>query len=318
MKIRYAVALLAFGLIVAFAVHYIAALGVAIGPPKDRINVSMQVSDINGLVVDSNVLFRGVPVGKITKIQASIDNATINFYVDKKFSIPVDSDVRLENLSALGESYIGFMPRSTSGPMLYDGQQIAAKDIKQPASISELTTNVVRVLNQMDPATVARLVNGVDRALPNPDGVLPNLARASRLLKNMVMTMNGRGSETLANFQTLLQNAGWVGPTLAEITPSLMQTGQPLLDEFKVGVHFFGSLGAPEAMRQIADLFDRFQKFLDDRAPDLKVIAQALAPNVQGIAASLMNIDASQILSNTLDAFPEDGTITLHVTVPNP
>lgn len=166
MKIRHAISLVAFGLIVAYAVYYIAALGVRIGPPDNRVNVSMQVSDINGLVVDSNVLLRGVPVGKVTGIDTSMHSATVRFYIGKQYPIPVDSDVRLENLSALGESYIGLVPRTSEGPMFHNGQQVATENVKQPASISELATSVVRVLNQMDPGQLNRLVNETDHALP--------------------------------------------------------------------------------------------------------------------------------------------------------
>jgi len=317
MKIRHIVSFAAFGLIVVCAVSYIASLGIRIRPPSDRVNVSMQVADTNGLVADSNVLLRGVPVGKITKIRASADSATIDFYIDKRFPIPVDSEVRLENLSALGESYIGLMPRSTSGPMLRDGQRVATADIKAPASISELSTSIVRALKQMDPGELKRLVDEVDRALPNGDAVLPNLNRASTLLRNTSKTMNGQGSEMLANFQTLLQNAGWVGPALAKIGPPLLQTGYDAGKTFAQGVLVFGATGPPYALNYLSDIMNVLQHFLDTRAPDLKVIAQALTPNVQGMAAALMNVDTGRILSNILTSFPEDGTVTLHLTVPN-
>ena len=62
----------------------------------------------------------------------------------------------------------------------------------------------------------------------------------------------------------------------------------------------------------------RIQKFLDDRAPDFKVIAETLMPSINGIAAAAMNVDTGQMLSNMLDAIPEDGTITLRVTTPVP
>ncbi len=73
-------------------------------------------SDINNIVVDSNVLLRGVPVGKVTRIDTSVATATIHFYIDGQYQVPVDSDVRLDNLSALGESYIELEPRSSGGP----------------------------------------------------------------------------------------------------------------------------------------------------------------------------------------------------------
>jgi phospholipid/cholesterol/gamma-HCH transport system substrate-binding protein len=317
-KIRYAVSFIAFGLIVAYAVYYIGALGVRLGPPDDRVNVAMQVPDINGLVVDSNVLLRGVPVGKVTGIDTTMQNATVRFYIDKQYPIPVDSDVRLENLSALGESYIGLVPRTSDGPTFHDGQQVATKNVTQPASISELATSVVRVLNQMDPGQLNRMVNETDQALPPPNEVLPNLTRASTLLRDTVNSMQGRGSQMLANFQTLLQNAGFVGPILSEISPGLLATGTPLNRLFWAAYHVVTDTGAPESIKNFGRLLARVQNFLDTRGPDIKVYAQALMPNIQGIGAALMNFDTGQILSNMLDAVPEDGTITLHVTTPSP
>lgn len=318
MKIRHAVSFLTFGLIIAYAAYYIFALGVRVGPPDDRVNVAMQVPDINGLVVDSNVLLRGVPVGKVTGIDTAVQDATIHFYIDKQYSIPVDSEVRLENLSALGESYIGLVPRTAAGPMFHDGQTVMTENVKQPASISQLATSVSRVLNQMDPGRLTRLVNEADQALPPQDAVLPNLTRGSTLLRDTVAGMDGRGSEVLANMQTLLQNAGFVGPILAQTSPDLLAIG-PAFTRLSVGeVNLGDQTGAPESIRNFGKLIARIQNFLDDRAPDLKVYAEAFMPNVQAISGSLMNFDTGQILSNMLDAVPEDGTITLHVTTPNP
>ena len=197
MKPRHALCLLSFVVITAYAVYYIGSLGVRTGPPDDRVTVSMQLPDLNGLVVDSNVLLRGVPVGKVTGIDTSVQSATVHFYIDGKYQVPVDSEVRLENLSALGETYLGLMPRTDQGPVFHDGQQVAARDVKQPASISELAATVVRVLNQMDPVQVGRLVDEADRALPDEQTVLPNLTRAATLLRNTVKDMNGSGSEVL-------------------------------------------------------------------------------------------------------------------------
>jgi virulence factor Mce-like protein len=317
-KIQHAISFVAFGLIVAYSVYYIGALGVRIGPPDDRVNVSMQVPDINGLVVDSNVLLRGVPVGKVTGIDTSLQSATIRFYVDKQYPIPVDSDVKLENLSALGESYIGLVPRTSQGPMFHDGQQVATQDVQQPASISELATSVVRVLNQMDPGQLSRLVNVADQALPSQATVLPNLTRAGTLLRNTVTSMHGTGSETIANFQTLLQNAGFVGPAIASISPVLATLAPSLARLEWASFYVVTDTGAPESIRNFGRFLARVQNFLDTRAPDLKVFAEAFAPNIKAIAAASMNFDTGQILSDVLDTVPEDGTITLRVRTPGP
>ncbi|OPX11960.1 MlaD family protein [Mycobacterium sp. AT1] len=318
MKFRYVLSFTAFAVIVVSCVYYIAALGVRIGPPDKRVNVTMQVPDINGLVVDSNVLLRGVQVGKVTGIHTTLDVATVSFYIDQDYPVPVNSEVRLENLSALGESYIGLLPRTSTGPMFYDGQQVATEDVRQPASISELATSVTRVLNQMDPAALSRLVGELDGALPSDKMVLPNLERASMLLRNTVMGMNGAGGRVLENMQTLLENAGFVGPRLAEIAPSLYALGPPIHWLHRYAQDLVTETGSPEGIRNVGRLMNRVQGFLDDRAPDLKVFAEAFTPNIKAVAAAAMNVDTGQILSNMLNAIPEDGTITLRVKTPPP
>ncbi len=318
MKFQHWLSFGAFGLIVVLSVYYIAALGVPIRQSEDRVNVTMQVADINGLVVDSRVLLRGVAVGKVTQIEGSLAGANVHFYLDSKHPIPIDSEVRLENLSALGESYIGLLPRVDGGPAMVNGQRIATEDIVAPASISELATGVVRVLDQLDPNALNRLVAQADRALPDQDAVLPNLTRASALLRNAVAGMNGQGAQVLENFQTLLSNAGWVGPKIAEITPSLLALGVPMNKMFVNALHVVIDTGSPEGVKNVGRLFARIQEFLDTRAPDLQVFAEAFTPNVQAIAAAAMNFDTGRILSNMLDAIPADGTITLRVKTPAP
>lgn len=318
MKVRHIASFLAFAVITAMAVYYIAALGVRVGLPNNRVNISMQVPDINGIVVDSNVLLRGVPVGKVTGIESSLPDATIHFYVSREHPIPLNSEVRLENLSALGETYIGLVPRGTEGPVFEDGQHVATENITHPASISELATSVVRVLNQLDPDALNRLVGEADRALPDQNAVLPNLHRASVLLRNAVTSMDGRGSQVLKNMETLLQNAGWLGPRVSEINPALLAMGTPLQMMFMNAIAVVVNTGAPQSLKNTGQLFGRIQHFLDTRASDLKVFAEAFTPNIKGIASAAMTFDTGQILSNMLDAIPEDGTITLRVKTPNP
>lgn len=318
MTIRNLLSISILGLIIGLAVAYLASLGVRLGPPDDRTNVSLQVPDINGLVVDSNVLLRGVPVGRVTAIDNAVTGATVHFYIAKPYSVPVDSEVRLENLSTLGESYIGLMPRSTDGPVFRDGQQVATGDIVLPTSISEPAGSVVRVLNQLDPEQVDKIVDEVGMAIPDDKSVLPALVRASTLLRDTVRGLDGQGGEVLGNVQTLLQNAGFVGPALAEISPDLVAAAPELYGLYWASLNAAEQGGIPESARNVGRFVGRVQKFLDERAPDLKVFGEALAPNVSAIAAAAMNFDTSQILTNMLDAVPEDGTITLRVRTPNP
>jgi virulence factor Mce-like protein len=315
MKIREVSSFAAFGLIIAAAILYIGSLGVRVGPPANRTNMSMSVADINNLVVGSNVLLRGVPVGKITKIEASVQSATVYFYVDGRFHIPIDTDVRLDNLSALGESYVALLPRTDKGPVFRDRQHIPMGSVTQPASISELATSVGRVLNQLDPPALQRIISETDAAFPEVNAVLPNLSRASLLLRNTAADMHGAGRELLDNFQALLANAGWVGNVLADVTPHMKTIGKDAQYVWTATVRLRYA-GGPQFLADFKTLLDRVQRLLDNNGGDLRVVGQAFNPHVKAIAGALLNFDAGQILSNVLATVPADGTVELHVDVP--
>jgi virulence factor Mce-like protein len=301
---------------IVFSFAYFRTMGVTLTPPPERTRISMEVHDISGLVVGSSVQLRGVAIGEVNSISTSVSAATVNFYIDGRYKIPVDSDIRLENLSALGEAYIELVPRSEGGPMLHDGQRLATEAITQPPSISDLATTVVRVLNQFDPAALQRIIGEADVALPNPTTVLPNLSRAATLVRNAAATMHGKGRDLLDNFQVLLRNAQWVGPVLAFNTPYLTKMGADFaaLNDAAVVLH---DRGAPQTLHNLSHLVGRLEHFLDHSGGDIKVLMQSMLPYLNDISGALMNFDTAQIFHNMLASVPEDGAITLHVTIPD-
>jgi len=306
----------AFIAVVAVYFVYVVSLGVRLGPPSNRTNLSMDVATINNMVVDASVLLRGVRVGKVTGIDATPAIATIHFYIEDHYRVPIDSDIRLENLSALGESYIELEPRTSSGPVFRDGQRIESRAVRQVPSISDLGASVVRVLNQMDPQQLSRVVHEADVGLPPPAVVLPNLARTSMLLRNTTADFKGKGRDLLDNFQILLRNAGFVGPALSEASPPLHALGPQLhavWTDFYVKV--VTALNAGD-FYTISSFLHRIQKLLDDRGTDLRVLGEATSANVKLIAAAIRNVDSGQILSNFMASVPESGVMDLHVAIP--
>lgn len=315
--VRTTVSVAAFVAIVVAAVGYIGELGVRTGPPESRTQLSMVVTNINGLAVGSSVLLRGVPVGRVTAIRTDVDGATVEFYVDAAHQIPVDSAVRLDNLSALGEAYIGFLPRSAAGPMLRDGERLATEAVHPPLSIADLAIALGRLLGQSDPDRVARIVAEADAGLPDPDVVLPDLARAGALLRGEVASLRGRDVELLTNLQILLRNAEFAGPVLAGLGPRLGAVGINMQGVFGNAMNLVLA-GSPENLQRFEDYLHRIQNFFDTRAPDIKVLAETLLPNARAMSDALTHFDTARVLDNMLAGVPADGTITLRVSNPPP
>jgi virulence factor Mce-like protein len=306
----------AFAVMIAAFLFYVAHLGVRVTAPPNRTNLSMDVADLNNLVVGSNVLLRGVPVGKVDSIDTSISHATIHFFIDNKVTVPADSLVRLENLSALGESYLELEPQHSGGPAFADGQRVLSESIVAPRSISELGASVVRTLNQLDPDELQNVVGQADAALPDPYTVLPNLERASQVLNNTTAGLNGRGRQALQNLQSLLENAGFVGSVFAQSASELDDLGPNIATTWNAGVSNALRNDMPGSVYIFGKFMQRIQQFLDDRGADLRVLTESMTPNIQAMASALGNVDSSQILTNLLAATPPDGAIELHVTLP--
>ena len=314
LNVKSAITAVAFIAMIGAFVAFVANLGVRVSPPDDRINLSMNVPTINNMELDARVLLRGIPVGKVTGLDSTPENATIQFYVDSAHKIPQDSEVRLENLSALGESYIEIEPRGVEGPYWQNGQLLTTEAVKQPHSISELGASVTRVLNEMNPDELSRVIGEADAALPDVNAVLPNLANASQLLRNTTADLHGQGREVLRNFETLLQNADWVGPALGTTALTIGDVGNGIRGAANNTVHIAMASQQPDATYVFGKLLQRLQKLLDDRGSDIRVLTEPLMPNIKAIAGAMGSIDTSQMLSNLIASVPEDGAIELHVS----
>ena len=75
--------------------------------------------------------------------------------------------------------------------------------------------------------------------------------------------------------------------------------------------------GAPQTLHNLSHLVGRIEHFLDHSGGDLKVLMQSMLPYLNDTSGALMNLDTAQIFGNMLAAVPEDGAVTLHVTIPD-
>lgn len=186
----------------------------------DYLNASLVLDDSGGLGVGSPVLLTGIEVGRVTSVDRAADGVEVGFRVDDSHRLPTDSVVTVEHLSALGEPYVQFVPKTGAGPYLRDGQRLRSEDIHSPLSIPQAARMVTRTMNQLDPATMGSLVRTLHDALHGTDAVLPELTRAADLLAATIMSREPRIAELLDNFETAAADSDWAGPPLRRRPPN--------------------------------------------------------------------------------------------------
>jgi len=309
---RTLVSILGLLALVAGSLTYLNSLGLSVTQNANVRHATMLVQHTNGLVVGSKVLLRGVTIGRVTAVSPSVRGVRIEWNYKDKYTIPVDSNYRIDNLSALGETYLGITPKTTSGPALSNGVVLTASTVSVPTTVDELSARVTRFLEQIDSKRVRAIVDEINTGLVADQQVLTNIHHAGSLLETTILATRGSLTELLTDFQPLLTNG-------AEVSGAMAASGDPV-ERFAIGLAKFLSEGGKKAStsadgkdgfivatnsptslnREAKPLLEHVQKFLDEAAPDLKVLSDAALPSVASGARSLRSVDLGALMKTAL------------------
>ncbi len=120
------VRLLAFIVLSAVGMVYVGAsyLGIVDAALGRGYTVHVLLPQSGGLFEGSEVTYRGVKIGKVSKMVVDGDGLRVDAALEDDARLPADSPVFVHNLSAVGEQYLSFEPGSKQGPMLEDGDTV--------------------------------------------------------------------------------------------------------------------------------------------------------------------------------------------------
>ncbi|MGW5384232.1 MlaD family protein [Nocardia sp. NPDC003963] len=285
-------------------------------PFTDYVNASLVLADSGGLGVGSPVLLTGIEVGRVTSLDRIADGVEVGFRVDDSHRLSTDSVVTVEHLSALGEPYIQFAPKTGAGPYLRDGQRLESEDIHSPLSIPEAARMVTRTMNQLDPATMGSLVRTLRDALHGTDAALPELTRAADLLAATIMSREPRIAELLDNFETAA-DSDWSGPATSAAATEFTRFAE-VLDDFVEAVgRFTGAERSPEmylADGGLVPLLQRLRAFLDEAGPELAALQPGLVPLTDALSSAAPPLDIGSLLGQALQSTTDD-SVRLRVGV---
>ncbi|WP_280457129.1 MlaD family protein [Nocardia carnea] len=278
-------------------------------PFRDYLNASLVLEDSGGLGVGSPVLLTGIEVGRVTSVDRVADGVEVGFRVQDSHRLPADSVVTVEHLSALGEPYVQFAPKTGAGPYISDGQRLESEDIRSPLSIPEAARMVTRTMNQLDPETMGSLVRTMSEALHGTDAVLPELTRAADLLAATIMSREPRIAELLDNFETAAADAEWAGPATSAAATEFTRFAE-VLDDFVESVgRVTGAEGSPEMYLEeggVVPLLERLRAVLDEIGPELTALQPGLAPLTDSLNSAAPQVNISSLLQQALASTDED------------
>ncbi len=111
--------------------------------------VHVTLPDSGGLYQGSEVTYRGVNIGKVTKMTVERDGLRVDARLKEGSRVPANSPVFVHNLSAVGEQYLSFEPKSKQGPMLKNGDIVHGTKASLPLGEDELMRDLSRFISSV-------------------------------------------------------------------------------------------------------------------------------------------------------------------------
>ncbi|BCI51533.1 mammalian cell entry protein [Mycolicibacterium litorale] len=253
-------------LAVASAYVFLGALQV--NPLSTSYRVTVELPASAGLLPNQNVTMRGVPIGRVDRLDITPVGVNAVVSVDSTVAVPASSAVRVSGLSPAGEQYIDFVAESDHGPYLGDGSVVAQQDTTVPVSLADLLANADGALAQVDtpklelikrelsmseagPQKLADVIDGGTFLLTTLDSVLPettSMLRTSRVVLTLAADKNAGISVASDNLTETFDGVNRMRNgfrTLTEQTPGTLTSVDNLFtDNSDTMVQLLGSLAS--------------------------------------------------------------------------
>ncbi|MGO4613525.1 MlaD family protein [Nocardia sp. 2YAB30] len=292
---------------------YLGAGVLDINPTRDTTTITVRMPSSGGLMETSSVDLRGMAIGRVRHITTTKDGVAVAIEFDAKYRIPTTSTVRVANLSAAGEQYLEFRPRSADGPYLADGSVIPAGQVEIPITAGEMMARLDTLLAQLDPAVVDSLLTTLDDATAGRQTDIADLAESATLLANTLRDKQDQVHRLWLNLQTLADNFDGKGSTFTAVAPVVDRADPEVVhlirafeDYSHVGEHVWDDTLTP-MMHKIDD-------YVAQLAPELALIAGIVRPATDRLRP--LRLDAGSIVDILSAMFPAGGPARVIVTPP--
>lgn len=180
-------------------------------------NVHVDLVATGGLFVGSQVTYRGVRVGKVTKIGFTTTGVQANAELTTSLHIPASTRAVVRSLSPVGEQYLDLQPTTTKGPYLENGSTISASSTDIPKTLAATVIAINKLLAQVNAKQLHTILDESATAL---SGTGADLGRLTDQTSALVADLNRYWPQTrqlLQSSSTLLdigdQNAARIRQT---------------------------------------------------------------------------------------------------------
>lgn len=278
--------------------------------------VAVTLPASGGLYEGSEVDYRGVKVGKVSKMALTRSGVRLTLTLQDGTRIPKDAALRVDNLSAVGEQYVDFVPTSRSGPYLGDGDTVHATAAALPQSTDDLLVKLSRFTDSVNGSDLRTVVHelgtmfhgnaeNLRKLVDSGSSFVDEATRHERATTQLLET----GQRVLATQRAHQDDILDFARGLSQVTRTL-KTSDPDLRSILEG--------GTATVQQVQSLVDGLQPVLPVFIANLSTVNQVMTARLPALEQTLVTFP--MVLANGFVGTPGDGyghlNMQLTYTVP--
>src|SRR5271168_2065562 len=268
-----------------------------------------------GLYRTSNVTYRGIQIGRVTKVEPTKHGARATLSIDSRYKIPIDASANVHSVSAIGEQYLDLVSTGNPGKYFSPGQTIAKGTV--PSEIGPALDTANRGLAALPKDKIGTLL---DETAESVGGLGPALQR----LVDSTQAIVGDFKTNITSVNDIIQNSG-------PVLDSQVKSG----DAIERWARNLNSLSAQAAQRDqnvksvlsqaapTADLvnsvFSDVRESLPQLLANLEVVFDLLKRYHSGVEQVLVFLPQGASIAQTVAApFPNQAALDLALSINQP
>jgi phospholipid/cholesterol/gamma-HCH transport system substrate-binding protein len=280
--------LIAFVILSALGITYITAsyLGIVERVTGRGHTVTATLPGSGGLFEGSEVTYRGVKIGKVTKMTPTTDGIELELALEQETELPTDSAMYVHNLSAVGEQYLDFQPEDEDGPYAEDGTVFHGDESALPVDEADLLIDLNDFVGSVDKRNLQVVVEELGVMFGDTGRDLQTLLDSGSVFVEEATAHTDETVALLENGLTVLrtqqgqkENIRSFARDLATLTAALRGSDEDLRKVLK---------STPGAARELQKLLEELEPTLPVLFSDLVAVDQVVLANLDGLEQLLV------------------------------
>jgi phospholipid/cholesterol/gamma-HCH transport system substrate-binding protein len=277
--------------------------------------LTVQLPASGGLYRTSNVTYRGIQIGRVTKVEPTKNGVRATLSIDSRYKIPVDASANVHSVSAIGEQYLDLVSTGNPGKFLSPGQTITKGTV--PSEIGPALDAANRGLSALPKAKIASLLDETAQAV---GGLGPALQR----LVDSTQSIVGDFQANISDVNDIIENSAPIVDSQVDSGDSIERWSHNLnvltaqVAQNDQHLQSILSKAAPTA-DQVNEVFSDVRESLPQTVANLEIVADMLKRYNKGLEQLLVFLpEIAGIAQTVLAAAPGSVGLDLNLSINNP